>query len=68
MQSLIVICTVSWPLYRDTYRIVTLLVIHSTSAGGHMSQWSNALLGLSAECKQAGHLLCVIILGLCIAS
>ncbi len=23
------ICIVSWPLYRDTYRIVTLLVIHS---------------------------------------
>ncbi len=31
MQSRIVICIVSWPLYRDTYRIVTLLVIHSTS-------------------------------------
>ncbi len=33
MQSRIVKCIVSWPLYRDTYRIVTLLVIHSTSSG-----------------------------------
>ncbi len=31
MQSRIVICIVSWHLHRDTYRIVTLLVIHSTS-------------------------------------
>ncbi len=31
MQSRIVIRIVSWPLYRDTYRIVTLLVIHSTN-------------------------------------
>ncbi len=31
MQSRIVIRITSWPLYRDTYRIVTLLVIHSTS-------------------------------------
>ncbi len=31
MQSRIVMCIVSWSLYRDTYRIVTLLVIHSTT-------------------------------------
>ncbi len=34
MQSCIVIRIVSWHLYRDTYRIVTLLVIHSTSKSG----------------------------------
>ncbi len=26
----IVIRVVSWPLYKDTYRVVTLLAIHST--------------------------------------
>ncbi len=37
MQSRIVIRIVSWPLYRDTYCIVTLLVIHSTSSDAQIS-------------------------------
>ncbi len=55
MQSHIVIRIVSWPLHRDTYRIVTLLVIHSTNfnrapAGDRSSKigtvWSPYLIGL----------------------
>ncbi len=35
MQSRIVIRIVPWPLYRDTYHIMTLLVIHSTRPDAH---------------------------------
>ncbi len=31
---------VSWPLYRDTYRIVTLLVIHSTNTVSHKREYT----------------------------
>ncbi len=38
MQSHIVIRIVSWHLYRDMYRIMTLLVIHSTTVYGRVRE------------------------------
>ncbi len=44
MQSRIVIRIASWPLYRDTYRILTLLVIHS-ACNGHGPMVAQRCLG-----------------------
>ncbi len=51
MQSRIVIRIVPWPLYRDTYHIMTLLVIHSTIINPNLQQHAEMEFETLHTCK-----------------